>query len=59
MQEYRIEFAGQTEVENGLYVTKRPNIPVSMERFESISIPGRDGNIYISEETSIPIENEI
>lgn len=59
MQEYRIEFAGQTEVENGLYVTKRPNIPVSIEKFESIAIPGRDGNIYISEETREDIEIEI
>lgn len=59
MQEYRVEFAGQTEVENGLYVTRRPNIPASVEKFESVSIPGKDGNIYISENAREDIEIEI
>lgn len=48
MWEYGIEYAGESEKENGLSVVRRPNIPAPERRYERKKIPGRDGEIYIT-----------
>lgn len=57
---YDVSFAGKTAKENGLAVVQRPNIPAPQKRYEQITIPGRDGDLYISdgdvEDIKIPVE---
>lgn len=39
--QYRFEFNGKSSLSQGIYVEKRPDIPVAKEKVEYISLPGR------------------
>lgn len=53
---YDIEFAGETGEKNRIYIVRRPGIPAPVHNFTEITIPGRDGNLYMDEGTNGDIQ---
>ncbi len=49
MKSFTFEFNGRSDRDLGLYVTERPGIPAPAIRYESVTVPGRDGALYISD----------
>lgn len=44
-----LKFGELSNVDLGVYVTTPPNVPTPAERGESVTIPGRSGNLWIPE----------
>lgn len=57
---FDIDFNGRTGESLNILPVKRPNIPAPERRYETITIPGRDGDFHIDKKTyeaiEIPIE---
>lgn len=51
MWNYDIEYAGDRASDHNIKIVKRPGIPAPVADYKEVSIPGRDGNIYIDEGT--------
>lgn len=57
---YNITYNGKSGMEIGVWVTERPPIPAPALRIETITVPGRDGNLHRKtreiEDITIPVE---
>lgn len=51
MWDYDLIYAGDRAGDHGLAVVKRPDIPAPVRDYTEVSIPGRDGSLYIDEGT--------
>lgn len=51
MWDYDLVYAGDRAGDHGLAVVKRPDIPAPVRNYTEVSIPGRDGPLYIDEGT--------
>lgn len=51
MWDYDLVYAGDRAGDHGLAVVKRPDIPAQVRDYTEVSIPGRDGPLYIDEGT--------
>lgn len=56
---YDIQFNGKTGTNVGVIVQSRPNIPATEKIYETIDIPGRDGELYRDTGTVKDIKIEI
>lgn len=56
---YDIMYLDQTAREHGLYIKKRPDIPVPEREYSEYQIPGRDGKLYEDLKTVGDIEINI
>lgn len=56
---YGVEYNGSTEKENHMLVVKRPNIPTAKKRYQTTTVPGVDGQLYIPEDVIEDIEISI
>ena len=54
--DYDIAYNGISGKSIGVDVVKRPDVPVPEDRYEEVSIPGRDGLMYVYEEVIEDIE---
>ena len=59
MIEYRVQIGKETDVSNRIYVMRRPDVPAAEYRVTEISVPGRDGKMYVDENCIEDIEFEI
>lgn len=52
-------FAGTTSASMGLRVTKLPDVQIAEERGEAVEIPGRDGELWLSDNSFKPVTHRI
>jgi len=57
--DYAIEYNGVSSKSIGIEVVKRPNIPAAKRRYDTVTIPGRDGNLHRYDGAVEDIEIEI
>lgn len=56
---YDIEYAGELAEDYDIYIIERPDVPVPEIDREQITIPGRDGDLYMSDKTVKDIQIHI
>lgn len=58
---YDIEFGGMKGIHNKVLIVRRPSIPAPKKRYSTLTIPGRDGTLYIDDDAyeDIPVSIEM
>lgn len=58
---YDIEFGGMKGIQNRVLIVRRPSIPAPKKRYSTLTIPGRDGTLYIDDDAyeDIPVSIEM